>query len=493
MISKIFACCYIPQFPAQALLRLRPHLQSVPVAVLEEHTSTQRICSYNQPASLLGVNQEISHTQARILGPIRFLTRSAIEEKAAHDALLECFSLYSPLIHSELRGTACIATIDISGTERLLGPAALLIQRILQQMDALSVQGSVVVSRNIDAAICMARFGRSLVIEHTKEKAALSSLPIHVLEPSESQVETLAEWGVSTLDELAQLPATSLIARLGQQGQHLHERANGRYQNHFTAQEVSPHYRELQLLDDPLVSLDTMFSVADVLLDHLLKRVMYRASAIECLHLQIGCEKGTQAVTVTPAVPSEHKDSLLKLLQLRVEANPPQSPVQWLELSATPAKPKRSALGLFSTEIADASRLDITLARVRAIVGQDRAGSPRRSNTYCPDRFHIEPFPVSGSPHQESRMRAAYRQLRPQETVYVGMDESMPRTLILRRKRYQVQRAYGPWELTGEWWSSSCWSHVQWDVIASSGDEKIACRLIQDQYSLCWKLDGLYD
>jgi protein ImuB len=113
--------------------------------------------------------------------------------------------------------------------------------------------------------------------------------------------------------------------------------------------------------------------------------------------------------------------------------------------------------------------LDVTLARIRAIVGEDNVGRIILRDTHEPDAFRVEPFTVTAE-QACARIaifpRAAVRRLRPAEDLQVTLREQRPIAFVWRDTRYTVERAYGPWLTSGEWWTSSLWNLEQWDLIA---------------------------
>ena len=52
--AEVFACLYAREFPAQALLRLRPELHERPCVVMEGEPPFEAVCSLNTKARLLG-------------------------------------------------------------------------------------------------------------------------------------------------------------------------------------------------------------------------------------------------------------------------------------------------------------------------------------------------------------------------------------------------------------------------------------------------------
>ena len=64
----------------------------------------------------------------------------------------------------------------------------------------------------------------------------------------------------------------------------------------------------------------------------------------------------------------------LKLLQLDLEAHPPPAPMVQVWMGANPVKPQAAQSGLFIPAAPEPVKLELTLARIKAIVGENRAG-----------------------------------------------------------------------------------------------------------------------
>ena len=47
--------------------------------------------------------------------------------------------------------------------------------------------------------------------------------------------------------------------------------------------------------------------------------------------------------------------------------------------------------------------------------------------------------------------------------------------LSFRDRRYTVERAYGPWAASGDWWNPSLWGMEQWDLVARAQDGALLC------------------
>ena len=92
MSHELYACAYIAEFPAQALLRLRVNLQSEPVTVLEGRAPQQVICALNQKARQRGAALGMTRLEAEGIAGLKLLVRSMDEEAAARTVFLECVS-----------------------------------------------------------------------------------------------------------------------------------------------------------------------------------------------------------------------------------------------------------------------------------------------------------------------------------------------------------------------------------------------------------------
>jgi protein ImuB len=184
-------------------------------------------------------------------------------------------------------------------------------------------------------------------------------------------------------------------------------------------------------------------------------------------------------------------------LQLDLEAHPPQAAIVAVILTAEPGSTSKAQLGLFSPQLPEPMRLDVTLARIRALVGDGCVGSPVLRDTNQPDGFRVEPFKVP-SVHSSSSATisssAAMRQLRPPERASITLRDRQPTSFVFRDCRYEVEHAYGPWLAEGDWWNRQTWALEQWDLIGRSSDgAMLCCCLVRDLKEQSWHVVTLYD
>jgi protein ImuB len=141
------------------------------------------------------------------------------------------------------------------------------------------------------------------------------------------------------------------------------------------------------------------------MIDCLAARAATRALSLASLNIEMQLE-GSQTYqrTIRPAIPTIDCKFLLKLLQLEIAAHPPQAAVLSLTLTAQAGQSSKVQLGLFAPQTPEPSRLDVTIARLKAIAGEDRVGS-QFSKTHRPGSFRMQPFSVPNA-NQQSPSRA---------------------------------------------------------------------------------------
>jgi protein ImuB len=275
----------------------------------------------------------------------------------------------SPRIEDSSEGTAFLCCIDIAVTTGLFGPPELLARSLLQRVRALGVSACITVSRNFHAAIGLAKgLSRGTpihVIAPGDETKTLAPLPLNVLGLTEEQSETFSLWGIHTLGQLAVLPETQLISRMGQISKKLLELAQGQHPHLFQPIELRFTLDERIELDHPVELLEPLLFSISAMLDQLILKAKARIVALATVTITLLVDGGgTHTRTIRPALPSNEKHIWLKLLHLDLEAHPPQAGILAVELHAEPGNTSKIQLGIFSPQLPEATWLDVTLARV---------------------------------------------------------------------------------------------------------------------------------
>src|SRR5579864_3814061 len=174
-----FACIYVPNFPVAAVLRAEPELRTQPVAVLEGKPPLEKVLAINQKAAAIGITPGMTKAQAELCTELILRPRSALQESAAHAALLDCAQSFSPHVEDAACDTALL---DLSGTESLFGPLPEITRALHHTARALELDAHIAAASNPDAAMLAARgFSGVTVIPSGQEAERLGSLRVEVL------------------------------------------------------------------------------------------------------------------------------------------------------------------------------------------------------------------------------------------------------------------------------------------------------------------------
>jgi protein ImuB len=500
--TECYACVCVKEFSAQALLRLRPELRDRACVVMEGEPPLQLLCSLTRQARSLGLARAMTLVEVETFPHITVLVRSPDEEAAARAALMEFAGGFSPRVEECSEDGMFLCAIDIAGTEKLFGPAETMAHNLLARIRTLGIAASIAISRNFHTAAAIAKGLTARkpvqVIPAGEEKEALASLPLSVLSMTEEQAETFSLWGIRSLGMLADLPEKELIARMGQAGKQLQELARGERPHLF--QPVVPEFTlvERMELDSPVEVLDALLFAVNLMLEQLIVRASARALALASVTITLVLEKGaTHARTVRPALPTNDRLLWLKLIHLDLDAHPPQAAIVAVTIEAEAGRISKVQLGLFSPQLPESSRLDVTLARIRAIVGEENVGRAVLKDTHAAEGFRMEPFHVPSGQVKDlssKSVRLALRRIRPAEAVFVALHAERPNAFAFRSQRYLVERAYGPWLTSGDWWNAALWGLEQWDLVArAQSGTMLCCCLERNVLQGQWRMVALYD
>jgi protein ImuB len=498
---ELYACIYVRELPAQALLRLRPELQDKPCVVLEGEPPTETVCALNTRARLLGLRRGLTKVEVEIFEDVMVLHRLPKTEAAVRSILLECAGAFSPRIEDRSVSGFFVCVVDVAGTEGLFGPPLMLAKQIRQRVRSVGIIASVTISANVHTAVCLARGlsgGTPLrVVPRGDEAKTLAPLPVTVLDITEVQAETFLSWGIRSVGAVAALPEKSLIARLGQDAKRLLQLAHGKHPHLLQPIDVPFVLEEQAELDSPLDDLESLLFGLSTMLEQLIVRARSRVLALASVTITLRLDGGgSYERIVNSRVPTNEKRLWLKLLQLDLEGHPPNASILGVHLYAEPGVTSKVQLGLFSPQLPESGRLDVTLAKITAIVGEGNVGMAVLDDTRRAGDFHIESFSITTAEPPSAAMSSplCLRLLRPPERIRVEIERGQPREVHFRSRCYVVERAYGPWLKGGDWWNESIWGNQQWDVVGKTAESALlVCRLSHDFILKDWRVAGLYD
>lgn len=507
-MSVRIACATLPLFPLAARLRSEPELTREALVVVEGNGNAARVVAATRLARNAGIRPGLTLPQARALCP-KLVARPRDEEceQAAQEALLEVAESYSPRVEDAGDG---IAFLDVEGIERHYPgecPERELGRSLIAAAERVGLPARVGIASSKLAAQIAAGLPDSPVIVPAGEEAGfLAPLPLTRLTPEVDLAETLERWGVRTVGDFARLPRARVASRLGRTGRELHATARGLDARPLIPREPPPEFHEGMNLEWPLVSLEPFLFVGRAALERLCQRLESRGLACSRLVLSLRLEpEGHQTRSLDLPAPTRDVKTLLTLVRLDLEATQPGAPVAGFTFTAHPDRPREAQLGLYGPAALSPDKLATTLARLFALLGPGRAGSPRPVDGHRPERFALVEFAPPPPPEVKREPRTgrgllAVRVLRPPlpiEVIQTDLRRPVEIRAVVddeaaRRPRIEgaVKVAAGPWGLEEGWWTDEPAARDYWDVeIAGSG----IYRIFHDRATGSWYADGIYD
>jgi protein ImuB len=366
---------------------------------------------------------------------------------------------FSPAVEQTAPDTV---TFDVSGLERLFGLPQDIAHAVMRRAAEVQVRANLAVAMNADAAICAARgFSGVSIVPEGDEAKFLGTLPLSLLGPTPDLAETLERWGIRRFHDLAGLPPLGIAERLGEEGLHLRELARGECERKLLAIEEPLSFEDEIELEYPVDLLEPLAFLLARLVNGLATRLATRGLATDEIRLRLKLEPaGTHERTVRLPVPTLDTKAFLKLLQLDLAANPPTAPVERIWMAMNPVKPQAAQSGLFVPAAPEPVKLDLTLARIKSIVGRDGVVRPALKDTHGPGGAVAT---VNGG------ARLAFRDFRPPLAARVSLAETQPAFVAAGPVRGKVLDLAGPWRTSGDWWTVDPWQRDEWDIALSDG------------------------
>ena len=370
---------------------------------------------------------------------------------------------FSPTVEQTAPHTV---VFDASGLDRLFGLPQDVAAALARRAAEIQVKANIAIAANPDTAICAARgFSGASVVPYGDETKFLAPLPIALLSPTPELQETLDRWGIRRFQDLAALPPLGIAERLGPEGLRLRQLARGEVARKLLPLQDPLRFEEEIELDYPVELLEPLAFVLARLVNGLATRLATRALATNELRLLLKLEnRATHERTLRLPVPTLDTKAFLKLLQLDLSAHPPAAP--------------------------EPVKLELTIARLKAIVGPDRVGSPALLDTHRPGAFRIAPPLAQAAPRLAAMpgLRLSIRLFRPPRAARVALASGHPSFVAAGAIRGKILDLAGPWRTSGDWWTAGPWLRDEWDVALSDG---ALYRLYCDPQG--WFVEGSYD
>jgi hypothetical protein len=324
---------------------------------------------------------------------------------------------------------------------------------------------------------------------------ATATAPSHLRLPAPSHPRTLApshlapvfmRWGIRTLGDLAELPPAALAARLGAAGTRWQRLARGDDPRPLRPEVPKERFEQALDLEWPIDGLEPLSFVLGRLLEPLTAHLERRGRGAAVLHIRLHLVTRTvhERSLQLPA-PMRDARTFRTLLLLDLESHPPPAAIDRVVVAVDPTPARVVQLSLLTRPLPSPEQLSTLAARLAALMGEDRCGSPVVVDTWQPGAFAMKPFAPTEPPRKPDRLcvsaslwpvavKAASNQLsvslrrfRIPVPARVRMEHDTPVYVAIDRAAAHlgsriadtgpriggpVQVCAGPWRTSGDWW-----------------------------------------
>jgi protein ImuB len=430
------------------------------------------------------------------------------------DALLGVAGEFSPRLEAFDREML----LDLSGMERLFGDARTIAGEVRRTAAERGLQIRVAIAGTRTAARLMVRHRAGIsIIEPGAEAEALAALPLALLGDLvvNSQLPTpnsqttlnwelgvvLKRWGLRTLGDLAALPPDDVAARLGQDGVRCQRLARGEDLAPLVPAVPEERFEQALDLEWPVEELEPLAFVLGRLLEPLEAHLERRGRGAAVLHVRLFLVKtsgGAREVherTLQLPTPIRDARTLRTLALLDLESHPPAGPVDRVVVAVDPTPARIVQFSLITRPLPSPEQLSTLMARLQALMGETRCGSPALVESWKPGAFEMTRFaPRDGNVTVSTRspLALALRRFRHPVPARVRVADGKPSRVTIDRRGMDgggVRMCAGPWRTSGEWWSEG-WDRDEWDVTLSDG---ATYRIFRSRDTDAWFVDGVLD
>ncbi|WP_224240887.1 Y-family DNA polymerase [Hyalangium gracile] len=471
---------HLSRFPAQRRVIEMPSLAGKPFVLEEEVRGQRRVAFASSSALKAGVRTGMTLTAATALEPsLQHFPYRAGEEARALMSLGEALMCVAP----GFQLSAPDGMWFDASAAHLFGGEEGLCLRALEVCSGHGYRGKAVVASELFTARVLARLGTRpvLVVPEGGSARALAPLPLTALEGRER--EAFAALGLSTLGEVAALPAGAVAARGGAAGLQAHTLCGGGDDTPFVAAVLEEVLEERMTLEWPAESFEPLQFALKTVLDRLCARLAGRRRAAVRLSFVLKLDpSGLVELPLTLARPTARAKLLLDLARHQLSDLRLENPVATLSVRVEEHSEDRGQqLALGDTPEGDAA-LEVVLSRLATTLGEEALFSASLEAVHRPEQAY-----VARAFHPPASTRGMAGELLPEEEVEVPVDEALkerpsrlleqPATLDaevtesgellaawLLGKRRRVVAMAGPERLGGEWWAQSPFSRDYYRV-----------------------------
>ncbi|PYT00409.1 MAG: hypothetical protein DMF63_07510 [Acidobacteria bacterium] len=416
---------------------------------------------------------------------------------------------------------------EVSGLQNLIGDPTKISQHILAELKANSISGNVAVAEAIDTAMLLAREDENASanpkskIQNPKSAESFAQLPLQNLLIDADTLNVFSDLGIKSIRDLQNIPKDELINRYGQSFKNIIdiiEQKGGRL--------LTPNIKENEVrweyqLDFPVDDFEQLIFILNHGLEKLLAQTSQFGFSTEQLDIFFRLQNRTERTyEIKTSFPTLEKTFWLKLINLRISLDPPESEIVSIRVTSHFTPPRPSQQGLYAVSRPEPERLLLTVNKLKKLVGEENVGVPVLLDQRIEKAFTLDADAMPSGKEvitaveeinqdMRSKQLPQYIAEQPHEIqdpkskiqnaviAFSYFNPPIPADVLIREKRLiflrtqyfsgHVIKYSGVWKANSKWWDKS-WKAQEWDVEIENHGVYRLCRVNND-----WFLAGEYD
>lgn len=414
------------------------------------------------------------------------------KDEPAEDFLVSIAGKFSYSIESIEGGVL----FDVSGLERLIGTPGQIAAAISKDLARYGIAAGLAVSESPDMAILLARRG-IISAGGEGEARAFAGLPLEDLGLPDDVVRVLYELGIRNTGRLLAIPADEIAARFGAGAEPALRRIRRE-----TVRLLTPNIRPRDASvaftpESPVVDFGQLIFFVNHALEELFLDIGRRSLSSEQVDIELTLDGGLQRrYEIRASRPTLDRRFWLKLIRLRIDADPPAAAIRSAVVRAHFTRPRTVQQSLYAAKRPEPEDLLLTVGKLKKIAGAANVGIPQIVNDRSLRPFRLEPDLLPGEPAasgtgeasvSEDRLSAGFLYYSP--PLAARVDVSGRNIVFVRTAEFagRVVRWGGVWKSASHWWDKP-WQSFEWDIeVAGCGVYRLG------KFPEGWFVIGEYD
>ena len=349
------ACVDIPQLALQVLLQGQPEWKEQAVVLLDRDEATGRIIDLNPAAGKLGLARGMLYGPC--LGLHRQLKGGVLPDEllaARQEMILQCLLAFSPHVERAWfqDGTYWL---DATGLATIFTTVKEWLRQIHAAVDGMGFECSLAVGRGRFASYAAARLRPAGLFNifsgEERESSWLKRVPVELIPINNEALNLFRRLKILTVGDLLRLPLPDIAQRFSADAARMvgFIRDEGAVPLQYAA--ATPPREWSLRLEEAVSRADELYAIGCSLIDRCLLEAQQKGLQVQGINLGFIGIAAKYEAAIKPAAPTRKRETLARLLKLRIEYLSLESPVEEITCRLQLTETRAPQLELF-----DASR-----------------------------------------------------------------------------------------------------------------------------------------